>query len=458
MRMPKYGLGSAQSIHSWVVPLLLCFHPFHLAAEAEKCDKAGGIVYGEDGYFEQLVACSLARTNDLDLTPQSEQMRLTSKPLVEQGLSNKTSILHARLGGLWSLRRADFVECAWQCSDDQLHSSTVLQLTNLSLEVIERLDISVLTRGHSKLVEHKPCRALNLPTWMCRGQKSVFRTTRTWVNKAFFNVSLSQNLANGQSRPVVDKVELLFTCPESFRQKITYSPSASYVLAGHLNLVATAGQQRKQRQQQQQQAQIGQGAKLRQEKSNFKRAPQMGEQQLESVSPSLSGSHSIQQSGRVPALPPYHNSVRLIQSQTVGALRASFQDCLQQFDSDLSVVRGHNSFGSHKYNSRGQAQTWAEEEEEEEKPLSECSNRRWITSRLELSEQANLIQGQPSLIAQAHSRPIQAAKTNTKRSGYLLDYPSDPNQLLNPYGYYYPNSGLDQMIDDAETGANDGDS
>jgi len=384
-------------------------------------------------------------------------VKSTGRPLVDQGLSNRTSILHAKLGGLWTTRRADFIETGWKCDpanvegpaggQEEIWAEAVIEVSGLSLEVVERLDIS-LNKGHKlhQLAAHKPCKLFQLPSWMCRDQKPVYRSISTWVNRAYFRLKLLQQA--GQNRPKIAELELMFTCPETFRQKITYSPSATYVLSRHLrNQSGLVGPSRTSKRRKRRSRSNSKDSKQTKRAAASRPATEAGEH--------LDSSHTILQSGRLPAVPPYHYSVRLIERHTLEALRSAFGDCLQLLDIDLALMSGRSSFTHTRYNHPTLRQSNVSQpiESPDESVVGECSNRFWVRNRMELHEQASslMAKGERAPANQATPAPKQwqlVGSSHSKRNKYLLDYPADPNQLLNPYGYYQESSALDLMIDD----------
>lgn len=395
--------------------VLMIAATFIAMAEAEKCGSES-YVYGENEIIDQLMVCSLSKSYDLDLTPQGEYIKNTPKPLVEQGFSNKTSILYAKLNGLWTSRRADFIDTAWKCLKEQTSISTVIELSGLSLEIVERVDVPIHRNQH-KLAIHKPCKTFDLPLWMCRQSKPIYRTTKTWVNKAYFNLTLTQRA--GSNKPFIEKLSLLFSCPETFRQKITHSPSASYILTKHMHTTND------------QQNHPSQSTDERQQKKVIKKRHTGPAEPVELAHP---GSHHSTQDGRSPALPPYHNSVNLIINQVSEMLHSSLCDCIHINDVDLSLLIDNQSFTSRN------ASTMKNNPESNEQEANQCSNKFWLKNRIEIASQANALGLQ--------DEKIYVDEAHTKRSQMMLKYPTDPNQLLNPYSYYHDSSIESELPED----------
>jgi len=374
-----------------------------------------GFVYGENELVDRLLTCSRSKLADLDLTPQGEYIKSTSRTLVDQGLSNKTTILYARLNGLWTAKRASVVDTAWKCNKNKTIVHTIIELTNLSLEVLEKLDVPVL-RNQQKMATHKPCKTFNLPLWMCRQSKSFYRTTKTWINRAYFNMTLTQDADAGQ--PKVGKLWLMFTCPETSKQKITHSPSAMYILPKYFS--------------NQNSTNFSSSSEIKHEtrrmiKRNVKQEPSTsGPGNIATSHPVL---YANTQDGKGPATPPYHNSVNLMLNQISEALHSSINDCIESIDSDLSLMVDHNSFN--QYNFRAILSKESEGQKTEDWVGIECSNKFWLKRRIELANELADTESEPS----AHA-------SHSKRSQFLLKYPVDPNQLLNPYGYYHNNADL----------------
>lgn len=380
----------------------------NVGAEAEQC-RSEGYVYGENEIVDQLMVCSLSKSYDLDLTPQGEYIKNTPKSLVEQGFSNKTSILYAKLSGLWTSRRADFVETGWKCQKGQTSITSVIEISGLSLEIVERVDVPIHRNQH-KIAVHKPCKTFDLPLWMCRQSKPIYRTTKTWVNRAYFNLTLTQK--SGSSKPTIEKLSLLFTCPETFRQKITHSPSASYILAKHMLTSNEAT------------AHNG-------DLSHHKKRQTTPEEPVQLSHPV---SHHSTQDGRGPATPPYHNSVNLIINQVSEGLHSSLRDCIHINDVDLSQLIDHQSFGRKEYS------VFGEGNESNELASNQCSDKSWLKNRIEIAKQA-------AALGLQEDKAV-ADGSHAKRSQTMLKYPTDPNQLLNPYSFYHDGS-IDELADDS---------
>lgn len=199
--------------------------------------KQNQIVYGENTIVDQILTCSQHKSFDVDLTPFGEVTKSTARALVDLGVSDRTTIVYARLGGLWSARRSEFVNSAWKCTNTSITTSAVIEVSGLSLEVVEKVEIPISRNSH-KISIHRPCKTFDLPLPLCRPSKIVYRTTKTWVNSAFFNITFKQR--DGETRPSLNSLQMLFTCPQSFKQLVTHSPSATYILSKYLTSDALA--------------------------------------------------------------------------------------------------------------------------------------------------------------------------------------------------------------------------
>lgn len=396
-----------------LLSLFICSLPTIVGAE--KC-KPNEFTYGANEIVDQLMICSLTKSHDLDLTPQGEYVKITPKSLVEQGFSNKTTVMYAKLSGLWTTKRAGFVETGWKCDPNTTTVSSLIETSGLSLEIVEKVEVP-LHRNQHKISSHKPCKTFNLPTWVCRQSKPIYRTTRTWINRAYFNLTLSQGV--GTTKPSIDGLVLLFTCPETFRQKITYSPSAMYILSKYMQFGSHDDTQ---------------NISGKPAASKARNMPDMNRLISKKIThPTL---HSVSQDGKNPATPPYHNSVNVIINQVTQALRTSISECIQLVESDLSLMTDYESFSQYKYKPV-ELNASPKDDQPTMQPgeSNSCSNKAWIRQRLNLANEASSL----NLRSETH------ADGYWKRSPALLSYPSDPNQLLNPFGYYHDNADL--MID-----------
>lgn len=412
-------------------------------------------LYGKNEIVDELLTCSLSRSFDLDLTPQSDRFRATSKTLVEQGLSNKTTIVNAKLSGLWTARRPSFIRSGWKCKPDEILSTSIIELSSLSLELIEKIDIQLHHNQH-KLAQHRPCKTFDLPVWMCRQSKPIYRTTTTWINRAYLNLTLSQN--QNSTKPTTSSLKPIFTCPETFKQKISHSPSSTYIVARHIQQStvqpqtpiyhSTSATSVKE---------IDQVKTKRQTLAPPDRsdgnANHAGSWHEEARSVSHPSSFITLQSGKMPASPPYQNSVKIIMNQVVESLSSSLNDCIHLVDSDLSLVADHSSFLRSKYNLSGnederQDLMSKQTEELQTNIKSECSSQVWIKDRIELANEASRL---VSEVATTDKEGVinQVLSGHMKRDkSQMLDFPRDHNQLLDPYGYYHQPDNTDQMIDD----------
>lgn len=416
------------------ISLLVIIHFLSISTFADQC-KPDSYVYGENEVVDQLMVCSLGKSFDLDLTPHGDYVKSTARALVDQGLSNKTTILYAKLSGLWSARRAGFVETGWKCEHNRTKLTSIIELTGLSLEVVERVDIP-LHRNQHKLAIHRPCKTSDLPLWMCRQSKPMYRTTKTWVNRAFFNLTLVQN--QHTKKPFIEQLSLMFTCPETFKQKITYSPSAMYILSKYM-------------QQHSFEASAHQSAGKSLQQAKVKRSP-LNDSPAGISSITHPVSYATTQDGKGPTSPPYHNSVNLIMSQISQMLRSSLTDCIQIIDMDLALMNDYSSFSQYKFKDIPTKAYEAETKQADldEGLINECSNEQWLRQRIELANYMSALELQEEQQFQQLERqqyhPSGVGQGHFKRSQTMLKYPEDPNQLLNPHGHYHDRS--DRMIED----------
>lgn len=394
---------------------------------ANKCGP-DDYVYGENEVIDQLLTCSMGRLYDLDLEPHGEYQKRTAKTLVEQGLSNKTTIIFARLNGLWTAKRASLVESGWKCSNETTIVSSIIEVNGLSLEVVEKVDIPIL-RSQLKLAIHKPCKTFDLPLWMCRQSKPVYRTIKTWVNRAYFNITLGQQV--GSKKPTIERLSMIFSCPETFKQKITFSPSAIYLLSKYVFSSETSQDHTT--------------------KAPTQKRSANGKSYASNKSPTYQRdknlithpvSYATTQDGKSPASPPYHDSVNLITNKATEMLRSSLSDCINIVDSDLSLMADYSSFNQYMF---GKVDIGLKNGDDDgiEVDLQKnvhnaCSNKVWLKNRINLANQADIENNLNGLDSYSGN--------HAKRSQFPLRYPVDPNQLLNPYGYYHDN--MDQMIED----------
>lgn len=378
-----------------------------LHVDADQC-KPEGSVYGHNDIVDQLLTCSIATALDLDLTPQGEYMKSTPKTLIEQGFSNKTSILYVRLSGLWTAKRPRFVETAWQCDGNRTVLNTIVEFNGLSLEVVERVEIP-LYRNKQKLAIHKPCLTFDLPVWMCRQSKPMYKTTKTWVNHAYFNLTLIQ--ASNAQLPIIEDFSSMFTCPESFKQTITYSPSAMYVLSKYMQTQESVYQPIV--------------AAPRNRRSAMK--------SLLNTPVTHPISFATSKDGRSMSVPGYQSFVSLILGKVKESLASDMSDCIQAMDLNLSLLVDNNSFSQYRYKDIPEKQ-----QSEPEIPVgsdNQCSNKVWLKNRIEL---ANAAKAADQKADQASS---DAGSNPSKRSHpSMLNYPKDSDQLLNPYAYYRENN------------------
>lgn len=413
------------------IVLVLSVQVLHSLVAASQCG-SNGFVYGENEIIDQLMTCSMAKSSDFDLTPQGDYVKKTAKALIEQGLSNKTSILYARLNGLWTAKRSGLLDSAWSCKENSTTVSSIIELSGLSLEVVEKVDIP-LHRSQHKLAIHKPCKTFELPLWMCRQSKPIYRSTKTWVNRAYLNLTLTQQ--NGLKKPEIDKLSLIFTCPETFKQKITYSPAAMYILSRFVHAPETS-------QPYSSQDSVPKSVSPKKKRSAPKQVSASSDR--DDTQPLTHPvTYATTQDGKSLASPPYHTSVNLIIKQVNEQLRSSLTDCIQLLDSDLSLMVDYSSFNQYKY--RNIASNSDNEKANEQKNKrsieNECSSKTWLKNRIDLANQAE------ARIASNSNEYGSESESHAKRSQYLLNYPVDPNQLLNPYGYYHDN--VDQMVEDS---------
>lgn len=372
---------------------------------AEKC-LSEKFVYGRNEILDQLMLCSLAKSNDLHLTPKNGHTKVTSATLTDLGFSNKTNVVSASVSGLWSLKRAKFQDTAWKCNSNSTIMSAVIELNGIALDAIEKIDIPI--HRSQKSMFHKPCKTLGLPISLCRHNRSIYKATRTWVNQVYLNLTLTQQVDS--IKPFINDLWLMFTCPETFRQKITYSPSSSHILSRFAQISKPVNTPR----------------------INSRSFPS-------SSSPMNAGdvrishpvSYTSTQDGSGPVSPPYHNSVRLITQLIKDHVRASVQECIDLIDSDLSLVAYDNSFKPDKFH--GVSQPLKDEPTNKLDTINECSSKVWLRQRSEIAVAAHPGGNTPGF----QTKPSQGS---VKRSGAVLDYPSDLDQLLDPYGHYHDES------------------
>lgn len=382
---------------------LLCHKT--IIADSESCQN-GNFVYGRSEIIDQIIICSLAKANDLDLTPQRGHAKLTSRAFVELGFSNKTDIVSAKLSGLWTAKRADYAQTTWHCDPKTITMSTIIEINGLALDVIERVDISLSRKG-TKGPTYKPCKSFNLPTSLCRQTKTIYKNTRTWVNQAFFNITLVQD-HNLSTKPEIKDLWLMFTCPETFRHKITYSPSASYVLTKHSQQI------------------VDQLNPTSARSSQTKKRTLEHERNLENhvpiPHPILQGSTH---DGRGPVAAPYQKSVNTILSRTIDSISKTIGECVLRVDSDLSMLADHVSFTNEKY--PDDKSTHRERRELNRSTLGHCSSKSWLMQRSELA-----INGHSTQLMSSASTSIKRTLGNHNRSDQNESY-----ELLDPYGYYH---------------------
>lgn len=385
-------------------------------------------VYGENDIVDELLTCSLSKSFDLDLTPYSDHSKSTSKTLVEQGLSNRTSILHARLSGIWTAKRPSFVQTGWRCDGNKTTSTSIIELSSLSLEVIEKME-APMARNQHKLAAHKPCKTFDLPTYMCRQTKPIYRTVSTWVNRAYYNITLVQN--SGEARPAIARLSTMFTCPETFKQRITYSPSSTYLLM-RPSLSSTANHHH-----------YGQTRKQTKREFQVKKLTPGGKTQSVNDIPSFgpAGSFTTSQSSNMPASPLYHNSVKVIINEVTQVLRTALEDCIDSLEANLSLVNDYRSFKEQKYDLGvdPNQEDEAFRENVHSGITNECSNKLWIKSRIELANQVNSLEEEEAPAAKVKPSPA-------KRNQIGVGQHDEPGELLNPYGFYHDPSA-ELMID-----------
>lgn len=408
---------------------LLISYNSNILIEAIDCNN-NQFVYGSNEIIDQLMVCSLSKSYDLDLTPKGEYIKSTSKALVDQGLSNKTTILHAKLNGLWSGKRTKFIDSAWKCETNETILSSIIEFNGLSLEVIEKVEIPLHKNQH-KLSIHKPCKTFDLPVWMCRTTKPIYRTTKTWVNSVYLNLTLTQSKKGSfdNNKPIIEKVSTLFTCPETFKQKITHSPSAMYILAKYIHQLTPTDQHQT----------TNNNSKSNQtRKRNLRHVSKFNDL---NIATKLSADITTQD-GKGPTLPPYHNSVNLIMNHLIDSITKSINECIEKLDIDLNLMNDYSSFKTNKLN-----EYYDNEQTSGEVNLSnlKCSNKYYISQKIDLANQASSpLTDNNNNSTQQHAQAQDSS--HLKRSQYMIKYPEDPNQLLNPYGYYHDNA--DRMIDD----------
>lgn len=395
------------------------------SSSAIKCNP-NEFVYGQNELIDQLLVCSLSKSFDLDLTPQGDYIKSTSRALVDQGLSNKTTILHAKLNGLWSGRRVRFLDSGWKClNQSRTILNSVIEFTGLSLEVVERVEIP-MHRNQHKLAVHKPCKTFDLPTWMCRSTKPIYRTTKTWINNAYFNLTLKQEVDGvSQRQPKIDQISLIFTCPETFKQKITHSPSSTYLLSKFVHHeLATSPK-----------------TSLLTRKRRSEPVDPSGPVLIRPIEPD-----SSTQNGKGPAAPPYHNSVNLIMNIVSERIKSTLDDCLKELDLDLSLINdSYESFSMSSHNKYYDGDKQIKAGATINITDLKCSDKLFISQRIGLAQQAVGLGENSILDKQQVTDGSHSKRTNSQ----LLKYPDDPNQLLNPRAHYHDNTA-NMMIDDVK--------
>lgn len=390
-------------------------------------------VYGANELADQLIGCAMGRTGDIILTPQADHTKKTSASLIEQGLSSKTSTIYAKLGGLWTGRRASNVETGWLCerensSSDALTNvlmSTVIELSGVSLEVIEKLDTPLHGPNHYKLAAHKPCKTFELPLALCRQSKPIYRTTRTWINRAYYNLTLTQG--QQEARAQIERLSAMFTCPESYKQKITYSPSSMYLLTRFASANKFGSED-------------GVG-KSKRAVDDAMEADDDDESLL-----THPANFAQMQDGNGPASPPYHKSVELITRQVHKALLTSLTECLALIDSDLTIAASRRTFGPHKFavsthadssktiaNTSSSSSTMAAQDES-----SQCANSASLEARIERAANASAsLHNDASDTDKTGPQNSSPAKRSGPRQPAALGGVEDPNQLLHPHSHYH---------------------
>lgn len=391
--------------------LIGILHNQGLLVLAKKCNQ-DEFLYGEGEIVDEILTCSLSKLFDLDLTHSGDHSKSTSKTLVEQGLSNRTSILHARLSGIWTARRPSSMEAGWRCEKGKVTATAIIELSGLSLEVVEKME-APMSRHQDKLYIHKPCKTFDLPTWMCRQTKPIYRTVSTWVNKAYYNLTLTQE--DGEDKARIASLSSMFTCPETFSQRITHSPSSTYLLSKNSHKIHH----------QQHRAPVN------------KRHSRVNHFDATSVPYNHPNSFTTTQSSNMPVSPMYHNSVKVITSEATRVLHSAIDDCIKTLDINLNLVSDYISFRNHKYNLDIDSEGQSDEFSVPSGITNECSNKRWIKNRIELANQVNYLDSETS---------TRSADGPAKRDQIGLSPPEGPNELLNPYGFYHDQSA-DQMID-----------
>jgi hypothetical protein len=410
------------------VALLLSFLQNNSVVLTKECVR-DHLVYGESGMVDELLTCCLSKSFDLDLTPHGDHVKSTSKTLVGQGLSNRTSILHARLSGVWTAKRPGFIETGWLCDENMTTNTAIIELSNLSLEVVEKIDVPI-SRNQHKFAMHRPCKTFDLPTWMCRQTKPIYRTINTWVNRAYYNLTLTQNLA--AEKPSISKLASMFTCPEAFKQRITHSPSSTYLLTRHSSHIAStvsSNQQNHSKKPTKREFRVKNLAPKN--RHNIDEVPELGHP----------NSFTTTQSSNMPASPLYHNSVNVITTEVAQALRSSIDACIDSQDINLNLVRDYRSFRMEKYNledANRSAESDAFGDDAQTGITNECSNKLWIKSRLELTNQLDHLEEEAT--TKLGESP---SKRNRISSG---SQPDGLGELLDPYGVYHDPIG-DRMID-----------
>lgn len=397
-------------------------------AHADKCS-SGQVVYGQNEIIDQLIICSLAKGNDLDLTPSGGNVKQTARTFTELGFGNKTEIVSSKLSGLWTAKRAEFAETNWRCnSDGTIVASAIIEINGLALDLIEKVDISLSRRAqlHTKVSNYKPCKMFNLPPSLCRQTKTIYRNTRTWVNKAYFNLTLTQKHNEKTIKPVIQDLWLMFTCPENFRHKITYSPSASYILS-HFSLNYIEQQD------------SSSARSMNMLPPSKKRTLQL-EQNIDTHVPIPSPIAQVSvHDGKGLIAPPYLASVDLILRTTGDALRKTISQCINKVDSDLNQVADHSSFSNIKYpamfSSNGNREYGTQlvgAPRPTSKLTARCSNKQWLEQRAEIA-----LKSVSELNEDSNSFPSQSNGNVKRNQIHQILQKASQDELLDPYGYYH---------------------
>lgn len=385
-------------VGAFVLHLLINF----TSGESCSSDKP---VYGENGLIDRLLACTISKSSDIDLTTNGHKIKSTARSLVEQGLAEKTTISHASLSGFWTSRRPSFVNSEWICHQNKTTVSSLIEVSGLAMNLIEKMDIPLSQHNST----HKPCATFNLPATLCQQSRPIYRVVKTWVDRAYFNVTLSQSV-NPVEKPVIQRLIPIFTCPETFLQRMSYSPSAVYIFPRQVNSNS--------------------------EPSNVDERDNSSSNELD---PETSFTNPIvhplsfvtTQSEKSASLPTTIGSIKSILNKSTAMLRSSLVECIESLDSDLQPLVDHTSFEYNKYNLND-----IDNYDRNDTSDNACSNKVQLSSRIDIANQA--------IKSETISGTASTMAGYTRRSHIALDH-RDSDLVIDQVSF--PVLDIDQMID-----------